>query len=249
MSQHNLACTSYIFVFMFLISSAISYQCIKNSPCSCVYEDGREISLHKLPQQTLQATIINITYIFHPCSNIAPNLPKVPENETIQNECKNTTLCLFNRTDYTAKSIGNTEVVKFSADSNSEKYSIIYPLGNSTTFIKLACSDVFESVLYIKSSDINNHNFVLFSENSCTFMENTGLGTGSVLVILLLVLTSAYLLCGGAVLYFIRGARGREIIPNIDFWTDFPILVKDGAVFLQNGCKPVISNSESYDRI
>lgn len=95
MSQHNLACTSYIFVFMFLISSAISYQCIKNSPCSCVYEDGREISLHKLPQQTLQATIINITYIFHPCSNIAPNLPKVPENETIQNECKNTTVCII----------------------------------------------------------------------------------------------------------------------------------------------------------
>lgn len=57
-------------------------------------------------------------------------------------------------------------------------------------------------------------------------MENIGLSTGSVLVILLLVITSVYLLCGGAVLYFIRGARGKEIIPNIDFWTDFPKLVK-----------------------
>lgn len=248
MSQHNLTCTSY--VFMLLISSVISYQCIKNSPCSCVYEDGREINLHKLPQQTLHATVINITYFFHPCSDVAPDLPKLPENVTIKNECKKTSLCLFNRTDYTAKSIGNTEVVKFSADSNSEKYNLIYPLGNSTTVIKLACSDYSESVLYIKSSNINNHNLVLFSENSCPFMENAGLSTGSVLVILLLVITSVYLLCGGAVLYFIRGARGKEIIPNIDFWTDFPKLVKDGAVFLQNGCKPIIiSSSESYDRI
>lgn len=93
MSQHNLTCTSY--VFMLLISSVISYQCIKNSPCSCIYEDGREINLHKLPQQTLQATIINITYFFHPCSDVAPELPKAPENVTIKNECKKTSVCIY----------------------------------------------------------------------------------------------------------------------------------------------------------
>lgn len=53
-----------------------------------------------------------------------------------------------------------------------------------------------------------------------------GLSTGSVLVIMFLVLSGLYLFGGACALHFLRGARGLEMIPNIDFWRDLPILVR-----------------------
>ena len=36
----------------------------------------------------------------------------------------------------------------------------------------------------------------------------------------------AYLVIGGLVMYFAKGARGIEVIPNITFWKDLPFLLK-----------------------
>ena len=36
----------------------------------------------------------------------------------------------------------------------------------------------------------------------------------------------AYLVIGGVVMYFAKGARGIEVIPNITFWKDLPFLLK-----------------------
>jgi hypothetical protein len=53
-----------------------------------------------------------------------------------------------------------------------------------------------------------------------------GLSSGSVLVILVLTFGSLYLFGGMAILKFIRGASGVEIIPHYEFWSDLPFLVK-----------------------
>lgn len=52
------------------------------------------------------------------------------------------------------------------------------------------------------------------------------LSSGSVLVIMVLVFGSLYFFGGMAVLKFIRGASGVEIIPHYEFWSDLPFLVK-----------------------
>ena len=35
-----------------------------------------------------------------------------------------------------------------------------------------------------------------------------------------------YFAIGSVVMYFHRGARGREIIPHVNFWMSIPVLVK-----------------------
>ena len=43
-----------------------------------------------------------------------------------------------------------------------------------------------------------------------------------------------YLVIGILFLKFVRGSEGKEVIPNFEFWKDFPLLVKvsvDGFFF------------------
>lgn len=37
-----------------------------------------------------------------------------------------------------------------------------------------------------------------------------------------------YFIVGGLVMYFYKGARGVEVIPNYTFWRGLPILIKVG---------------------
>lgn len=59
------------------------------------------------------------------------------------------------------------------------------------------------------------------SQNS----SKDGLSVGSVLVILFFVFTTLYFVGGAIALKLLRGAEGREMIPNYDFWVDLPNLV------------------------
>jgi hypothetical protein len=49
-------------------------------------------------------------------------------------------------------------------------------------------------------------------------------------VIIVLILVVVYVVVGVSV-QAIRGNRGLEMIPNLEFWKDFPSLIKDGCVF------------------
>jgi hypothetical protein len=47
----------------------------------------------------------------------------------------------------------------------------------------------------------------------------------------LIVAVATYVIVGCLVNAFARQKRGIEIIPNLEFWKDFPFLLKDGIVF------------------
>jgi len=66
------------------------------------------------------------------------------------------------------------------------------------------------------------------SQNS----NKDGLSTGSVLVILFFVFTTLYFVGGAVALKLLRGAEGREMIPNYDFWVDLPHLVSVSVCWL-----------------
>lgn len=54
----------------------------------------------------------------------------------------------------------------------------------------------------------------------------TSLSTGSAFLILFLIFILCYF-CGGMIaLRLFKGAEGREMIPNYDFWADLPYLVR-----------------------
>ena len=37
---------------------------------------------------------------------------------------------------------------------------------------------------------------------------------------------AAYFIGGSVYQYYVKGARGQEIVPNINFWKDLPFLIK-----------------------
>lgn len=90
---------SYICIFyIFFISFTFvhSEQCVQKSPCSCEFEDGREIDLHKLDTKNFiqSNTLGNLTYFFHACSDAEFTIPK-SLNVTIDNKCKSTSVCIL----------------------------------------------------------------------------------------------------------------------------------------------------------
>ncbi|KAL9696455.1 hypothetical protein quinque_016034 [Culex quinquefasciatus] len=96
-------------------------------------------------------------------------------------------------------------------------------------------------------------NLLLFSPYACpvTIEEISHSGIGKVLLILLFVGSFTYFAIGSIVRFMYLGARGIEVIPNLGFWKDLPGLVRDGARFLQNGCRVerAAPDPDSYDAI
>ncbi|KAK3771289.1 hypothetical protein RRG08_024368 [Elysia crispata] len=89
------------------------------------------------------------------------------------------------------------------------------------------------------------YSFRLDTHYACLNPHSGGLSTGSVLVIIFFVAIIVYLVGGTLFLKYVRKAEGRESIPNYEFWSDFPSLVKDGVLFTFRGCKA----ESTYEKI
>ncbi|XP_064613849.1 uncharacterized protein LOC135477612 isoform X1 [Liolophura sinensis] len=59
-----------------------------------------------------------------------------------------------------------------------------------------------------------------------------GLSVGSILCIVFFALIIVYVAIGIVVQIFVRKASGKEIIPNVGFWSRLPGLVRDGTLFV-----------------
>jgi len=77
----------------------------------------------------------------------------------------------------------------------------------------------------------NGYKYTLNTAAACPTSPK-GLSGGSVFLILLFVFAAVYLIGGVAYNKFQRHESGLELIPNIEFWREFPGLVQDGVVFV-----------------
>jgi len=69
-------------------------------------------------------------------------------------------------------------------------------------------------------------------------VTNTGLTGGSwFLIVIFAILLPVYLIAGIAYKALREGARGVEMIPNLEFWKGLPGLVKDGVLYVFTGFK------------
>lgn len=73
--------------------------------------------------------------------------------------------------------------------------------------------------------------FELNNDAACT-VKAKHLSPGSILLIILIVLGSAYLLLGFLYQRYVAGAKGLEQIPNYDFWRNCGSLQADGCNFM-----------------
>nr|XP_022900450.1 cation-dependent mannose-6-phosphate receptor-like [Onthophagus taurus] len=228
----------YSLIFVILLAAKTYGINCGSDPCKCQLSEDKYLNFTELKGDR---TVGSVTYHYYGCKNTVLN-----------NDCKETTLCLEekineNTTKWT--SLGNQKDMQFENSKIGADYDIIY----SKSRIGLICTEHFnESVLVEKDiSKVNEPVLFIFSNKGCAIIiQHHGMSTGGTLVVLLLVGFAVYFVGGAIVLYCIRGARGKEMIPNIDFWQNLPGLVKDGVIYLLNGCRPTaVSTAESYDRI
>ncbi|KAF2882728.1 hypothetical protein ILUMI_23461 [Ignelater luminosus] len=232
--------------------------CVVETACLCQLNDERIIDIsHVTKDEPLSVSKENLTYLFYPCSNYKYDEAhikklKLDVNVTL-NFCNKdgASLCLYNATDKSLTNLGDAKDAKFSGNLLK---SLVYsrPKSNITSLIKLDCTpDDTNSYLTLeKNQSSDTHHLILFSRYACAHLEQHGLSTGSTLLIMFCVGFGIYLIGGALVLHYLRGAQGKEMIPNFDFWVDLPYLVRDGTVFLLSGCNPLsVARAETYDRI
>ncbi|CAH1999323.1 unnamed protein product [Acanthoscelides obtectus] len=222
-------------------------------PCVHIIDEFNHIDISSAlgDKKTLRDTDSNYTYYFSGCKDFKLsdlNLPGINITNTASllkvwpNSTKEKSV-VFN---YTV--LGKAENIKWHKEGSM--HQLIYNISNMTTLptVKLLCDN--EPAPFIKVLDTKSNQLIFSSQQACIITIHHGLSGGSIFLIMLLVFLTIYLVGGGLMLYFIRGARGVEVIPNIEFWRNLPSLVKDGLMFLLAGCKPTfVSTSESYDRI
>uniref|UniRef100_A0A1B6M2D3 Autophagy-related protein 27 n=1 Tax=Graphocephala atropunctata TaxID=36148 RepID=A0A1B6M2D3_9HEMI len=219
--------------------------------CKCLFPTGRGINLNPV-NSILSVTISpNTSILLHLCENVAFGTL----NNASYNQCfNNVSICYVDNSKSQSLTLGKAEDMKFISkkEHQVQPFSVQFKNGENTTNIVLLCDEnANDPKLTFKTIDGPTYNLQLVSKHACIHQFLTeegpsgGISTGSVLVIMLLVFTLVYFVGGMLTLRLLRGAEGREMIPNIDFWMDLPYLVRDGVLFAFNGCRP----PATYDRI
>ncbi|XP_063988590.1 uncharacterized protein LOC135168395 [Diachasmimorpha longicaudata] len=222
----------------------VKSECVESKPCLCVRADGMGLSLAALaaigPLKNDNGSVG-----FQPCKNMNFTFPHsvAPQPPDPAYDCHNTSLCWLNNENKSVN-LGSLEETHWHwTEKNPE---LVISHGSYESHIELICANRGNSpILTGPSATKTLLKFQLSSDKLCiTDMRPKSLSTGSVLVILFFVFAGVYFIGGALILIYCRGAVGREIIPNYDFWADLPALVRDGVTFTLSGCSAV-----SYERI
>jgi len=80
------------------------------------------------------------------------------------------------------------------------------------------------------ATNVKGYKFTFDSDRACPG-QGGGLSGGSVLLIIIFSVSAFYLLAGVAYNKFVKHENGIDLIPNLEFWKDFPGLVQDGVQF------------------
>ncbi|XP_044253382.1 uncharacterized protein LOC123004269 [Tribolium madens] len=213
--------------------------------CLCRINENSRIDLNQIWENSLvDSDSSGNSFYFWGCRDGTQNI-------TFNGTVKSVTGSLIWANASVAKPLGFKKEIRFHLLDEKEKfYEIVYKEGqNVKASIHLVCTpeDTFIKILNANST---NPQLALGSPHACVITEKTGLSTGSVLLLICFISFGIYFIGGMLILYFMRGARGLETIPNIDFWRSLPGLVKDGVIFLFSGCSASsITTPETYDRI
>ncbi|XP_065845833.1 uncharacterized protein [Oscarella lobularis] len=199
--------------------------CKRTSTCKCKYENGWTIDLTPLkgvggPRFT---DIWDGQYYYdvNLCSDFS------------QTHCSSATVCqrdLYNEWGFTC---GQSQNSYFATEGTR---LFLYYIGGEdgrTSRIELTCSTEDGSLVAFGETIELEYDFELKSIYACAQVpQPSALSPGSVLLLIFFVGFIVYFCVGMIVMRFGRHAEGREIVPNVLFWTQLPGLVKDGVLFI-----------------
>ncbi|XP_034935754.1 uncharacterized protein [Chelonus insularis] len=236
MYLRNVKCFISIIITI-LMTNYVKSTCIESkSVCTCIRSDGKGYDLSPLKHESPIFSALN-NFVFQPCKNI-----DLTFKGSVKSDCKSSSVCMNNKTE--SVNLGTIEESEWELSNDNDVY-LVFKHGKYITKINLVYCHNCSSTLIVQNSSLSTYKLVLVSPKcGLVMLRPRGLSTGSVLVILFLVFSSLYFIGGAMALKFFRGAVGWELIPNYDFWSDLPVLVRDGVTFTLSGCTAV-----SYERI
>ncbi|KAG8197445.1 hypothetical protein JTE90_014927 [Oedothorax gibbosus] len=247
-STSSLFMFTKILVVICLSTLCLSEECKRVNDCICVLNNGSYIDLSSLARSDKKPVWENVkpllsrdnyTYSYSPCSKF---------NLGDTGKCRDVVVCQKSQTapvEYF--NIGNQGYPKW--NNNNNTLTLLYlSMSARKTIVQLVCApDNKIPHLEVKGETANEtYEMTLTSRCACADLCNEHhLSGGSVLVIIFLIFVSLYLILGIVHSSLTRGAHGWELIPNYEFWMEFPLLVRDGCVFVMSGCKA----ETAYERI
>jgi len=128
---------------------------------------------------------------------------------------------------------------------NSAVFSIVYTGGQPTSSggprasaIVMVCDNTTTAGGAVKGTvnepaGGNTYYIPFYTSLVCPDAAGGG-GGGVVFIIIFFSLFGVYFIGGALFMKFARGASGKEIIPNVEFWADLPSLIKEGVMFVVN---------------
>ncbi|XP_055696499.1 cation-dependent mannose-6-phosphate receptor-like [Lutzomyia longipalpis] len=248
---------------IFLLFHIAEYAC-EDNPCLHTLSSTDIVDLTNLKGLQLVAYAAgNQTYVFSVCTD-SSSLPITFAEAKNCTENGGFSLCMFNNTSpVNSTKLAKTMDWKWTEDSDRICLSADYmslKLHIELTCISSSTAKKNDSFFVVAPTTDDQKdgivtNFHLLSPLACPqkIPRSEGLSTGGVLMVILLVAFTMYFAIGIVVNFFMLGARGIEVIPNITFWRNLPGLVMDGIRFLQNGCKvrpsDLVQGRDTYDSI
>ncbi|GBM40630.1 hypothetical protein AVEN_251002-1 [Araneus ventricosus] len=240
--------SSVIWVCYFLLACLAklvsSQDCSYDNDCKCTFPNGSVIDLtslgyHGEPRwKDVKPSLSNDTfkYSYNPCFKFSIGNGACENVEVCQTGDNNLHYNIGNRAMFSGNGQNGITHVTYAGDQARK------------TNVNLVCSPGDSVPRLNVTGEISPRTYVMTMWSKCACADlcrEDHLSAGSVLVILLMIGICFYLILGIIHSSLTRGAHGWELIPHYEFWVDFPLLVRDGCVFVISGCKP----ETAYERI
>ncbi|KAL4222888.1 hypothetical protein ACF0H5_018928 [Mactra antiquata] len=211
------------------ISIVNSKTCKKHHDCGCILDGSGLIDLTPIGTtdgtalfQDYPSSLDGYLYSYNPCGKFT------------EVTCTDVAACQYDPSYYAFYDIGVPSSVTFDYDGQNVKALYTSQDGVRQTTVTLVCDPVQTSPLLTVAGETTTtqYSFTLTASAACPVSYSTGLSAGSVLLIVFFSLAAGYLLFGGAYMKVKEGANGKDIIPNITFWSTLPGLIKDGCALV-----------------
>ena len=134
----------------------------------------------------------------------------------------------------------NVEVEVLTSSDTSASFDVTYSGGDPgrsgiarSGIVTITCYQLKDNLIF----DVEYHPVYYFSFSVATACKKSIPSTGNapalflILLIVSLLGVITYIVAGVLLMYFYKKVRGVALIPNLEFWKDFPFLLKDGFLF------------------
>ncbi|XP_072029421.1 uncharacterized protein [Amphiura filiformis] len=221
--------------------------CTRVNDCSCKCSDGRVIDISALGKKsggpkftyTQPSSSLPWEFAFNPCYKFSDDY------------CKNVVSCQRATDKTSSYPLGTAESATWQSDGTKVTYTSIGTDGvTRTSVLTLQCDPLGQPsapTYQAKGEDFATpaqYDYELKSICACPDGCKSsggggggGLSFGSILCILFVVLVFVYIVGGMVFMKVVKKAEGKEVVPNVNFWMELPNYIKDGFLFVKNGCK------------